>query len=147
MEKYVSNSVKETKNFAINLIEQISAVKSQKTLVIGLVGELGAGKTQFVQGAAEYLGIKRNVTSPTFVLMKKYSVPTGNFNTMYHIDCYRLHSSREVLDLGWKEIAQEPNNIIFIEWAERVKGILLKDVIWVTIKDKGENKREIEVRN
>ncbi|OGZ63125.1 MAG: tRNA (adenosine(37)-N6)-threonylcarbamoyltransferase complex ATPase subunit type 1 TsaE, partial [Candidatus Spechtbacteria bacterium RIFCSPLOWO2_02_FULL_38_8] len=108
-----------------------------------LVGELGAGKTQFAQGAAEYLGIKRNVTSPTFVLMKKYKLTGGNFNAMYHIDCYRLHSSRELLDLGWKEIAKEPNNIIFIEWAEKVKNILPEYTIWVTMKDIGNNKREV----
>jgi len=173
MEKYTSNSAQETKDFAGNLIKKLLEQKRTSALVVGLCGELGAGKTQFVQGVAKHLGIKRNITSPTFVLMKKYSIPSktylpavataqaglrldevasatqaGNLKPktcLYHIDCYRTQSAEEFLDLDWKDIIVNPNNIIFVEWAEKIKKIMPKNSVWIYFKDRGENKREFRI--
>ena len=143
--KYTTCSPSETKKLAGEILKKISERNREGALVFALSGQLGAGKTKFVQGAAEFLGIERNVTSPTFVLMKRYGL-LGAFNSFYHFDCYRLYSSKEVLDLGWEKIISNPKNIIFVEWAEKIKNILPSGTIYVTIKDRRENKRELEVR-
>lgn len=134
---HTSFSVEETKELAVRILQEALKQKRSGALVLALEGELGAGKTHFAKGVAGHLGIERNVTSPTFVLMKRY----GNF---YHLDCYRVHASDEILDLEWKEIISDTKNIVLVEWAERVKDILPQGTIWLHFKNKGENKREIE---
>jgi len=142
---YISSSVGETKKFAAELVKKSFPNKKGGALVFGLVGELGAGKTHFVQGAATVFGIKRNITSPTFVLMKKYDISKGESKTMYHIDCYRLDSSRDILDLGWSKIILDQGSIVFVEWAEKIKSILPRDAMLIFIKDLGGEKREITI--
>ena len=113
--------------------------KNKGALVIGLEGYLGSGKTTFIQGVAQGLGIKDKITSPTFVIMKKY----GFF---YHIDCYRIES-KDLLELGFKEIIGQPDNIVMIEWAERVKDVLPKNTIWMKFEYLDKNKRKIIYEN
>lgn len=134
---HTSSSVEETKELATRILREALKEKRNGALVLALEGELGAGKTHFAKGVASYLGIERNITSPTFVLMKRY----GNF---YHLDCYRVHASNEILDLGWEEIISDTGNIVLVEWAERIKDILPPGTIWLHFKNKGENKREIK---
>ena len=106
--------------------------------VFALTGELGAGKTTFVQKFARACGITESVLSPTFVILKKY----GN---LVHIDAYRLKNAQElaVLDIG--ELIQDPNNVIMIEWADRVKEILPADTIWIHFEHVNETTRKISV--
>src|SRR3990167_9352934 len=137
--RYISLSVGETKKFAAELVKKNYPSK-KGALVFGLVGELGAGKTHFAQGAAVALGIKRNITSPTFVLMKKYGISSGELKMMYHID-----SVRDILDLGWSKIILDRRNVVFVEWAEKIKSILPRDTILIFIKDLGGEKREITI--
>ncbi len=99
--------------------------------LLGLVGELGSGKTQFTKGLAKGLRIKKNITSPTFVLLKQYQLSQGNF---IHIDCYRLSNSQELLDLGWQELIKHPQNIIVVEWADKIKSILPRKTRWIKFK-------------
>ena len=137
MEKvFTTLSSTQTQRFAEKFAGQIKEQK--KALIIGLQGDLGSGKTTFVQGFAKGLGVKEKVLSPTFVIMKKY----GNF---YHIDCYRLENSKELLELGWDKIMSNSQNIILIEWPERVKDILPTETIMMHFKAVGQNKREIRV--
>ena len=101
-------------------------------VVIGLYGELGAGKTSFVQALAKILGVSQNVTSPTFVIEKIYKLDNsklnnGRFNRLIHIDAYRLKDSRELKALDWDTIVSDPKNLIVIEWADTVEDILPKD--------------------
>jgi tRNA threonylcarbamoyladenosine biosynthesis protein TsaE len=122
-----TNSAKETKKAAKMLAEEILASKLDLSgaFIIGLVGDLGSGKTTFAQGFAEGLGImKEKVLSPTFVLMRQYPLKKRNFKTFIHIDCYRLKDAKELEALGWSDLAANPKNIILIEWADRVKTIL-----------------------
>lgn len=116
---------KETRKTAQLLAKEIQ--KSRRSAVIGLVGELGAGKTTFIQAFAKGLGIKNKITSPSFVLMKKY-------RNLYHIDCYRIKSYKDILALDFQEIISNPENIIAIEWAERIRKILPKDTLWIDFK-------------
>lgn len=128
-----SFSLKTTQKVAQELgITILQSPQSKHALVLALKGELGAGKTSFVQGLAKGLGVKENVLSPTFLIVKSYNLQTKNYKLFYHIDCYRLEKPKELLDLGWKDIIENPKNIVAVEWAERVKSILSKDTLWIS---------------
>ena len=133
MKKFVSKSVKETINFGKRLGRIL-----RKGDVVALCGELGSGKTRFIQGFAKGLGLRQRLTSPTFVLLKKYK-------NLYHIDCYRLNKPKNLLDLDFKEIISNSQNIVLIEWAEKVRSMLPKDVIWVKFEIVSEKKRRIKI--
>ena len=149
--RFISYSEEETKLIARRLLESTGGTGESGALVIALYGKLGAGKTRFVQGVAEYLRISRNITSPTFVLMKKYNISSKVFlkqaKTLYHFDCYRINSSKEILDIGWQNIITNPSNIVLAEWAERIEDILPQNAVKVAIKEKSENEREIIIKN
>lgn len=127
MLQFISNSEKETKRIATRLAKQISHG------VIALTGELGAGKTTFVQGFAKGLGIKEKIISPTFVLIRQHKIPKLN-KTLYHIDLYRLADSLNIKELGLDEIWSNSQNIILIEWAEKIANLLPKNTTWIKIK-------------
>ncbi|MBT9171303.1 MAG: tRNA threonylcarbamoyladenosine biosynthesis protein TsaE [Actinobacteria bacterium] len=137
-----TNSSGQTKKFAGFLAGEVlvARIKRKNALVLALAGDLGSGKTTFVQGFLRAAGIKKKITSPTFVLIKKYKICANSrsnsrkFASIYHIDCYRIKKSRELLDLGLKEILNNPENIVLIEWPERIKKILPKDLIWIKFK-------------
>ena len=108
--------------------------------VVSLTGDLGAGKTTFVQGVAKALGVSDHVVSPTFMLVREY---TGAF-PVYHFDVYRLDRLQEVLDLGFEEIL-DAGGIVFIEWGDAIETILPDDYLQVelTIPDEEESKRRL----
>ena len=107
---------------------------------------MGAGKTTFSQGFAKGLGIKERILSPTFLIIKEFGVPSvkEGFNNLIHIDCYRLEKSQDLLDLGWEDMASNPNNIILVEWAEKIKDILPDETKDIYFSFVDENRREIE---
>ena len=126
-----SDSLKATQHIAKELAKTILKERQRKSaLVLALQGELGAGKTSFVQGLARGLGVKQNVLSPTFLIIKKYEILNTRY--FYHVDCYRLKNAKELLELEWKEIIENPQNIVAIEWADHVKSIIPKDALWVS---------------
>lgn len=126
-----SDSLKITQGIAKELAKTIlTAPKKKGAFVLALKGELGAGKTSFVQGLAKGLGVKKNVLSPTFLIVKSYNLNKGK--TFYHIDCYRLKNAKELLELEWKEITGNPKNIVAIEWADHVRRIIPKDALWIS---------------
>jgi len=140
MTEIISKSEAQTKKIAKLLAQEITKkpLKTKTATIIGLEGELGSGKTRFVQGFAKGLHIRQRLTSPTFVLMKKYK-------NLYHIDCYRLNKSKDLLDLDFKEIISNPKNIILIEWAEKVRKILPRNLIWIKFEVISQNKRRLEI--
>ncbi|MFA6797112.1 MAG: tRNA (adenosine(37)-N6)-threonylcarbamoyltransferase complex ATPase subunit type 1 TsaE [Candidatus Paceibacterota bacterium] len=153
--KVISKSLEETEKIAGEFIEKISMGIYNGAVVVGLYGDLGSGKTTFTQCVARLLGIKEDITSPTFVIEKRYQIDnllflagqaTLNFklSTFIHIDAYRLESSKEAKSLGWNEISTNPQNIIFIEWPERILDILPENHIKLNFKFISENEREIE---
>ena len=149
------NSPAETKKFAGLLAEQLFKKKSRRrgALVLALTGDLGSGKTTFVQGFLRDLGIRGRITSPTFVLIKKYKLKCSRlhascFMTAYHIDCYRIKKPSELLKLGLKEILENPQNIVLIEWAEKIRRALPKNAIWIKIfYGPKKEERNIEIKN
>jgi tRNA threonylcarbamoyladenosine biosynthesis protein TsaE len=151
---FTSHNVKETQKIAADLARKI--IKTKKGAVIALKGELGAGKTVFVRGFAKALGVKSKIKSPTFVLMKKYPVKlrhgaskvSGGTN-LYHLDCYRIDSPRDLKIPELKEIltTSHNHNILLIEWAERIQKILPKKRITVHIDHVDKNVRKIKIDN
>ncbi len=118
----------------------------KRALLLGLEGDLGGGKTTFLQGFAKGLGVKEKITSPTFVIIKKFHLPYSVFHELYHIDCYRIKKPREILDLGFKEIISNPQNIIAIEWSDRIKKILPKDILFFKFDFINKNIRKIVLK-
>lgn len=93
-----------------------------RATVVGLYGDLGAGKTTFVQAAARALGISETLTSPTFLIFRSYQLPVtcSNYSSLVHVDAYRLKNSEELRGLGFADLLADPANLIFVEWADRV---------------------------
>jgi len=143
---YISESDKKTKKIAETLAEEIMERK-EKTVVIGLEGDLGGGKTTFLQGFAKGLGVKEKILSPTFVIMKKFEIrnPKSGFKNFYHVDCYRLKNSKEILALGFGKIIKKPGNIAAVEWSDIIKEILPKDAISIKFFFINNKKRKITV--
>lgn len=113
--------------------------------VVALSGELGAGKTQFAKAVAASLGIAANVTSPTFLIMKSYPVTQGPFRRLYHLDCYRVGEAAEVRALGWDAIIADSQNLIVVEWAERIAELLPPSTLRLRLEISGENTRDIYI--
>ena len=117
--------------------------------VICLYGELGVGKTTFVQGLAKELGVKKRVTSPTFILIREYKIKNcqiaklPNCKFLYHTDCYRIKSERDVKSIDLSEIWEDKNNLVVIEWAGKIKKILPQKRIDIKFEYISKNKRKI----
>lgn len=142
----ISQKTKDTQDFATNFLDKIDPNNSDAT-VLALYGDLGSGKTTFTQFIAKELGITDYVTSPTFVIEKKYlCAEEKKFKKLIHLDCYRLNSPEEILHLDWEEIIHDPDNLIVIEWPERIAGILPENCIRVEFEFVSESERRIEVK-
>lgn len=138
---------RETRGVARVLARECAGMARRKrALVLGLIGDLGGGKTTFTAGFAKALGVKERVTSPTFVLMKIFKLGARKkFRHLIHIDAYRLESARELAALGWKEMITDPRNIIVVEWADKVKKILPKDALILKFKYLSADMRRITI--
>lgn len=140
---YLTKNFKETQKLGKKLAKKIKSGKG--AAVLGLQGDLGGGKTTFLQGLAKGLGIKEKILSPTFVIMKRFKINIKHFKNFYHIDCYRLNSPKDIEELGIKDIILNPKNIVAIEWSERIKKILPKSAIIIKFVFIDKNKREIVI--
>lgn len=144
--KILSKSLKETAKIGEDFLEKISRLKRETATIVGLFGDLGSGKTTFVQSLAKILKVAETVTSPTFVIEKIYSLNSKKgFDKLIHIDAYRLDSGKELLNLEFAEICRDPKNLILIEWPERVDDVLPKEVLRINFRFISENEREIDV--
>jgi len=138
--KIITNSEKETFDLA-----KFLAQKAKGGEVYALSGNLGAGKTVFARGFAAGLGIKRNVNSPTFVLMKVYPVKKHKIiKEVCHIDAYRLKTEKDLEAIGALEYFNRKDAVCLIEWPERIKKILPR-ARRIKIISKGEEQRIVEV--
>jgi tRNA threonylcarbamoyladenosine biosynthesis protein TsaE len=146
---FISRNIKETTLFAKEYVEKLlkSGDNCGKALVIALQGDLGAGKTTFSKAVAQILGVKKTVTSPTFVLQKSYKIKNiEGFTRLIHIDAYRLESGQELLTLGWKNVLCDPKNIVIIEWPERVAEVLPKETKKICFEFINETTRVLTIK-
>ena len=149
-----------------------AASKLDHATLFGMYGDLGSGKTAFVQGVAKAMGIKHHVTSPTFVIQKRYEIPfrkstlgvdnsqplrkstlgvknsptpSVDFQNLIHIDAYRFSEGKDMKALRWEETLADPGNIIFLEWPELVESALPQNLIPLRFTFVDEHTREIEL--
>jgi len=145
MESILSNNFLQTKKIGKKLAKEILKKVKKNFRVLALKGDLGGGKTTFLQGFAEGLGIKEKILSPTFVIMRKFKIKNkkSKFKYFYHFDCYRIQKMEEILNLKFKEIVSDFKSIIAIEWAEKIKKALPKGTIWINFEFVNKNTRKI----
>jgi tRNA threonylcarbamoyladenosine biosynthesis protein TsaE len=152
--KYTSRSLEETKGLARIFLDSIEFSPKHAT-VVALSGDLGSGKTAFVQAIGEIIGIEENLHSPTFVIEKIYPIfwkatrpeglNGGVFKNLIHVDAYRLEQEAEILHLGWEKIIREPENLIFIEWPENVSGVIPENALKISLGFIDETTRDINI--
>lgn len=133
-------SLTETHDFAQ---EFLSLLVEQGKHIVGLSGDLGAGKTTFVQFCGARLGVSETMVSPTFTIAKFYPLSQKYFpwKQLVHIDAYRLTSWKELEILGFKEVLVDPYNLVMIEWSENIQDYNQED--WVHLLFKLENETRI----
>jgi tRNA threonylcarbamoyladenosine biosynthesis protein TsaE len=141
--EFLSKSPEETIEIGKQFSRQL--VRSDVT---ALYGELGAGKTLFVKGVCEGLGVTETVSSPSFVVLNRYEAKNkrGNDLIVNHLDLYRVYSSDEIYDLGYEEIMYG-DGICLIEWSERLNVLLPDKRYDVTFEITGENERLIKIND
>ncbi len=124
-----SLSVRTTQRYAAQLAAQILKTGPRRSgaTIIALHGDLGAGKTTFTQGLLRALGVNGRVTSPTFLIVRRYALKSQKskvkgqrFRNAYHFDLYRIHAASELRTLEFDTIIADPENIVIIEWPERL---------------------------
>jgi tRNA threonylcarbamoyladenosine biosynthesis protein TsaE len=151
MKIFRSFSSDETKRLGRDVAKSLITDRSAyviHALVITLRGDLGAGKTTFTQGFFRGLGIKRNPTSPTFVIMRHYKVRAKRFRDIYHFDAYRLKKVEDLAVLKFEDILSDPGNMVLIEWPERIKEAIPKKAIRLDFSyGKKENERIIKMKS
>ena len=143
-----SQSPDETRAFAASLARTwVHDQKASSPLPILLVGELGAGKTVFVKGIAEGLGLEADaVSSPTFVLANQYACPESVF--LHHVDFYRLESFAELEEMGFFELGGE-RSVLVVEWGDRFLDALARDRLEVRVfraEEVGPDARRFEIQ-
>ncbi|MCL4200684.1 tRNA (adenosine(37)-N6)-threonylcarbamoyltransferase complex ATPase subunit type 1 TsaE [Patescibacteria group bacterium] len=122
----ITKSAEETKKFGEKFGHSFLAGEDAKRpRVICLWGELGSGKTTFVQGVAKGFGITTRLLSPTFIIVRHYQIPDST-RSIYHLDLYRINHEEDAAAVGFPDMIADPHAIVIVEWPERL-GRLLPD--------------------
>lgn len=139
--EFKSTSVEDTQRLAKLLAEGLGAVG-----VVGLVGDLGMGKTHFVQGLARAVGVPEGteVVSPTYAIVNEYH--GANDCVLLHMDFYRLTDEDSAYALGVEEQLHHPNSFVAVEWADRLPDLLPASAVWLEFEWVSETERLIRVR-
>ncbi len=138
----ITNNSLQTQELALQLFDSIK--KRDKAVVLALQGDLGGGKTAFCKGLAKACGIKEEILSPTFVIFNRYQAKK-KFKNFFHFDCYRLNGAQDIIDLGIKEIINNPDNIVAIEWPEIIGDAIPQDAIKIKFSFVSQEQRKIEI--
>jgi tRNA threonylcarbamoyladenosine biosynthesis protein TsaE len=142
MLSFISKNSRETHKFGESLAAEFSGGE-----VLALVGDLGAGKTCLSKGIAKGLGLKKEISSPTFVVMKVYNLKNKNgIKKFCHIDAYRLTQAQDLVAIGALDYLNRADCVTVIEWAERVKDIWPKNTILINLKHQTEATRKITIK-
>jgi tRNA threonylcarbamoyladenosine biosynthesis protein TsaE len=164
-QEFITNSFEETQQVGENFAYLLDGGE-----VLALYGDLGSGKTTFVQGLAKGLGVVRKVNSPTFIIMREYKVDLQNYPSsdqgesrsqkdqfstpfhsartiqeFYHIDLYRIETKKELISLGLHDVFNKPENVVAVEWPEKAQGLLPKKRIEIHFEYLDEDRRKITI--
>lgn len=139
---YITSSPEETKKLAQKIASELKGGE-----VICLCGELGAGKTVFVKGVIDYFLPGKRVLSPTFIIVRHYHPKDSIIKDIFHVDLYRISKSFEIQSLGLNEFMNKSDNIVLIEWAERLGKFLPKKRIDIRVKTLSNQSRSIEIHH
>lgn len=141
MEKiYLSASPEDTDQIAIDLVKELTPGAT-----ICLMGDLASGKTTFTQSIGKQIGLNR-VISPTYMIMKEYRVKNHQFiENLFHLDLYRLNSKEDIKSFDLDEIWGKRENLVIIEWPEKILDVLPKNHYLISFKQTGPTQREIKV--
>ncbi len=144
IQNIVTNSYEETQKFGYDFVRKL-----ERHNVLALYGDLGSGKTTFVQGFAKGLGTHKKIISPTFIIMRTYEInfkfQISNFKFFYHVDLYRIKEEYELKDLGILDLIKDDQNLFAIEWPEKIEKFLPKKRINLYFEYIDENKRKITI--
>ncbi len=139
--QYTTSSIEETHQIAETFCQQLNGGE-----VVALHGELGAGKTTFVQGIAKALGVSNPITSPTFTIMNVYEASHPTIKLLIHIDCYRISGADDLRAIGADEYFGREDVVVFIEWPERVTSMLPRQLPGIRLQlGKMSNQRIINI--
>ncbi|MGM0482611.1 MAG: tRNA (adenosine(37)-N6)-threonylcarbamoyltransferase complex ATPase subunit type 1 TsaE [Patescibacteria group bacterium] len=144
----VTESEEETREAAKEILGKIiNGQTRHKATVLALFGDLGSGKTVFVKGISEALGIKERVVSPTFIIERRYSVNYERFSLLIHIDAYRLEKGDDLSALNWRQELEKKDRIVCLEWPENVKEELPRDIFSVYFSALSKERRLITYKD
>lgn len=137
-----SNSNEETILIAKEFASQLKGGE-----IVCLHGNLGAGKTTFMKGIAEFFGINKDeIISPTFIIANQIKIKNKNIENIIHIDAYRVDDENNMLETGCLEYFNDKNSVVFIEWSEKINTFIPDEQkIDIFFKIIEENKREIKI--
>ncbi len=141
---FITHSAEETREVGRNLAHTLKP----GTLVC-FEGNLGSGKTTFIQGILEGLGAEKPFVSPTFILMKQYELSAPSVTgveRVYHADAYRL-GAPEFREIGFEEWISDPEGVTLLEWSKRIAELLPEKRIEISLRTLSENEREISVES
>lgn len=140
----ITTSFEETRKVGFDLAKELKGGE-----VIALYGDLGSGKTTFMQGLAQGLGITKNIISPTFIIMRTYElrlkIKDLRLKSLYHLDLYRIETEAEAIDLGLLDLMSQPENIVAIEWPDKIENLLPEKRIDIYFTYLEDQKREITI--
>ena len=137
MREIITCSVAETEAAAASLAKELRPGD-----LLAFIGGMGAGKTAFVRGLAAGLGVRGEVSSPTYAIVNEYR---GN-PPLYHFDMYRVTSEEDLYTTGFYDYLESGNAVLAVEWSENITEFLPKDTIYITIVPLSETDRQIQIR-
>ena len=150
--EHISRSEEETIKLAHDFLKNKIKEDNETATIIGLVGDLGSGKTTFMKGVADFFHVKDVVISPTFVIQKNYEIPDisresdkHHFKQVVHIDAYRIEDQKELKTINWEMYSQDKGNIIFIEWPKLIDHDLVNKAQQIKFEHQEENIRKITI--
>ncbi len=115
--------------------------------IFALVGDLGAGKTTFSKTFLKELGVEQHVQSPTFSIINSYIIDFNGFKKVFHIDVYRIEDTKELEVLHFNEILENPDHIVVIEWADKIRELIPATATWMTFEHESVETRTVTIEH
>lgn len=120
---------------------------STKAKVFALVGELGAGKTTFSKEFLRQLGVMHHIQSPTFSIINSYDISFNGFKKVFHVDVYRIEDLKELEVLHFKDILENPENLVVLEWADKIKDLISPSADWIYFGHDTNETRKVSIQH